>query len=266
MQWFLNFIPEQHVDVSDRGLAYGDGLFETIATSNGITVNLPCHRARLERGLKRLMIAMDADRQEALWAFIAHLAADNVGCGIKLMVTRGSGGRGYLPPTSAQPNIIIGVFDAPNYDAMQQQGVSLTTSLIHASSNRSLAGMKHLNRLENVRAKQCLEDGFYEAVMKDDRGQVIEAIQSNLFWVKKGILYTPAIIRAGVQGSLRSQVIQQYAGVIIIAEFSEEALIDADEIFLCNALSGIIPVTRFHSDRLAIGPVTLQLMEQINKR
>ncbi|MBM6550289.1 aminodeoxychorismate lyase [Marinomonas ostreistagni] len=263
MQWFLNFIPAHHINLSDRGFAYGDGLFETIATQHGSIINLSGHQARLARGLKRLNFAVDDALLARLWSFIAEQATSNDGCGIKLILTRGSGGRGYLPPDAPQFEVIVGVFDAPDYKALKQQGVSLTISSVECSLNRSIAGLKHLNRLENVMAKQALAPEYYEALMKTATGHVIEAVQSNIFWVKDGILQTPAIIDAGVQGSFRSQVIKNFQGVVNVSRYHESDLLEADEIFVCNALSGVLPVTHFQDRAMKMGPVTQQLMEQL---
>lgn len=263
MQWFLNFIPAQHINLSDRGFAYGDGIFETVATQHGSILNLAGHQNRLARGLKRLKFTLDESLIDQLWTFIAEQAALNNGCGVKLIITRGSGGRGYLPPDAPQFEIAVGIFDAPNYHSFKKQGVSLTVSSVECSLNRSIAGLKHLNRLENVMAKQALMPEYYEALMKTSAGHVIEAIQSNIFWVKEGVLHTPAIIDAGVQGSFRSQIIENFQGVINVSRYHESDVLEADEIFVCNALSGVLPVTHFQGRAVKIGPITQQLMEQL---
>lgn len=265
MQWFLNYVPAENISLFDRGFAYGDGLFETIATYNGTVRSLDLHRSRLARGLKRLAFDLDAASQDQLWDFVQQQADSQPNCGIKVIVTRGCGGRGYMPPEISKCEIVIGIFDSPDYSALKQQGVGLHSSAVECSINRSLSGLKHLNRLENVLAKQALEGSAYEAVMKNAKGQIVECIQSNIFWVKQGVLFTPALTESGVQGSMRGEILRSFHGTINITVNDQSALEAADEIFVTNALSGIVPVVQFGSKVLPIGSVTQTLMEQLNE-
>ncbi|MCC4274631.1 aminodeoxychorismate lyase [Marinomonas communis] len=264
MQWFRNFLPDTNVSLSDRGLAYGDGLFETLSVLHGDVVNLATHQTRLKRGCNRLNFSVDDHLWQKIWLFVGQKAQEYPDSGLKIILTRGSGGRGYLPPDTPNFEFILGVFEKPNYAAMHQVGVSLTTSPINASINRSLAGLKHLNRLENVMAKSCLPASYYEAVLVDANGFIIECIQSNLFWFYKGRLRTAALMTSGVQGSLRSRILAGFDGCIEIGRYTLEDLMLADEIFVCNAMSQIMPVVRFNDKTFPIGPMTKQLMEKIN--
>lgn len=264
MQWFLNFQPCQQISISDRGLAYGDGLFETIATQAGVVSHLEFHQSRLRRGFKRLNFSIAAEQVKELWAFVETQALRYPNCGIKLMVTRGEGGRGYLPPESPSYQFLVGVFDAPDYAKLKEIGVELALSPIPCATSKAVSGLKHLNRLENVLAKQALPTDCYEGVMLDDKGLVIEAIQSNVFWLKNGVLYTPALTHSGVQGGCRNRVIHFFQGAVNIANLSLASLSEADEIFVTNALSGIIPVVKFQGRDFSIGRYTKQLMDHIN--
>lgn len=263
MQWFRNFNPDTSIEISDRGLAYGDGLFETIATQAGIIPSLPFHQARLARGCKRLGFDVPSELWLQWWEFVQKIAEQTPNCGIKVMVTRGSGGRGYLPPEHPNFEFLVGVFDAPNYRAQQKMGVTLLVSPIQASINRSFSGLKHLNRLENVLAKQSLGNQAYEAVLLDANKHLVECIQSNVFWVKNSQLYTPALHQSGVQGSYRARVLSSFEGVVNIGSYEIDALHQADEIFVTNALSGVLPVTQFEEKVLQIGQLTEKLMDQV---
>lgn len=263
MQWFRNFNPDTSIDISDRGLAYGDGLFETIATQSGAIPSLAFHQARLARGCKRLGFDISTELWQQWWLFIQEQAVENPDCGIKLMLTRGSGGRGYLPPEQPKFEFLVGVFDAPNYQSQKKLGVSLQVSPIQASINRSLSGLKHLNRLENVLAKQSLLNQAYEAVLLDANQHLVECVQSNLFWFKNGYLYTPALHQSGVQGSFRAKILSSFEGVVNIGSYGIDALCQADEIFVTNGLSGILPVVQFKNKMLPIGRLTQKLMDQV---
>lgn len=265
MQWFRNFHPDNSISISDRGLSYGDGLFETLFVQHGVVVSLTYHIARLKRGCFRLGIKVDEGNWSRLFNFVQQQASLHNNCGIKIILTRGEGGRGYLPPEPANLQFLVGIFERPDYQSLKQSGVHLVDSPIHASINRSMSGLKHLNRLENVLAKQVLPSHAYEAVMYDDLGHIVECIQSNLFWVRNGILYTSMLNRSGVQGTFRSKIFSCYAGVVSIGAYHKKDLLDATEIFVTNALSGVIPVTQYGNRSLAIGAVTQKLMSTINK-
>ncbi|WP_425640968.1 aminodeoxychorismate lyase [Marinomonas gallaica] len=264
MQWFRNYLPDSSLSITDRGVSYGDGLFETIATHSGYIPKLAIHQARIKRGCRRLGFNISPEQWQICWAFIAQQALKNPNCGIKLMLTRGSGGRGYRPPTDAAYEFLVGVFDAPNYSQQRSEGVSLVTSRIQTSINPSLSGMKHLNRLENVLAKQELADRAYEAVMLDANGHVIECVQSNIFWIIRGELFTPALSKSGVQGSCRTSILSNFVGSVNVGHFSLASLQQADEIFVSNALSGILPVVKFDDRILQLGKLTRTLMDQVN--
>lgn len=263
MQWFLNFNPATSIELSDRGLAYGDGLFETLSARDGVISNLSLHLSRLERGFKRLGFKVDTSEIVKLAGFLSDQAARFESVGFKVMVTRGSGGRGYLPPASANYSWLVGVFDLPDYSAAQSQGISLTHIPVQTSINRNIAGLKHLNRLENVLAKQMLPDGYFEAVLSDANGKMVECVQSNLFWVKNGELFTPLLSTSGVQGTMRHAVIQAHLGVVNIVQEDILTLSDADEIFITNALSGILPVVQFNDRELSVGPICRSLRERL---
>lgn len=263
MQWFKNFNPDTSIAISDRGLAYGDGLFETIATQSGTIPALSFHQARLARGCKRLGFDVPTELWQQWWLFIQEQAIETPNCGIKVMVTRGSGGRGYLPPEEPNFEFLVGVFDVPSYQSQQKAGVSLLVSPIQASINRSFSGLKHLNRLENVLAKQSLAGHAYEAVLLDANKHLVECVQSNLFWFKNDQLYTPALHQSGVQGSFRAKILSSFEGVVNVGSYGVDTLYQADEIFVTNALSGILPVTQFEDKTLLIGQLTQKLMDQV---
>lgn len=263
MQWFLNFQPSSTINITDRGLAYGDGLFETISASDGTIPNLHLHLTRLTRGLKRFGFKYEDRAIDELVIFLKEKAAELGDVGFKVIVTRGSGGRGYLPPEKTEFSWLVGVFELPDYNVAQQHGVKLTALSVQSSVNRSTAGLKHLNRLENVLAKQALKAPYFEAVLSDAFGSMVECIQSNVFWVKNGALYTPVLNVSGVQGTMRHRVIKAFPGVVNIVQQPSSKLLEADEIFVTNALSGVLPVIEYNGRQLSIGPVCRNLMEQL---
>lgn len=196
--------PAAELSVRDRGLAYGDGLFETLAVRAGTPRLLERHLARLEEGCRRLAIPLDtaALRQELL-AFCAALG-DGVA---KLIVTRGEGLRGYAPPAEASPRRILSGSPRPAYPERHwQQGVRLFACRTRLAEQPLLAGLKHLNRLEQVLARAEWSDaGHAEGLMLDVHERVVEGVFSNLLLVLDGTLVAPDLRRCGVAGVMRAE-------------------------------------------------------------
>jgi 4-amino-4-deoxychorismate lyase len=262
MTWFVNYRLEESVSVADRGLAYGDGVFETIRVFPRTFLQISDHLSRLYRGLSRLGMPFSLDQKNVLSNFLdQHILPliydESV---VKIIVSRGEGGRGYLAPEHCIHSIIIGILPAPDYQNHRAKGVSLSISPVPISSNRFLSGIKHLNRLENVMAKRFLKVADFEAIMLNERQELVECIQSNLFWVEKGILYTPSLHQSGVQGTYRKGIIEnQESYTVQIGHYSLPDLMAADEVFITNSLMGVVPVIHIAGTSFPIGIHTRKL-------
>jgi 4-amino-4-deoxychorismate lyase len=253
--------PAEQLSVKDRGLAYGDGLFETITVTAGQASLLERHLARLAEGCVRLHIPVDmALLKVELLAFSQQLG-DGVA---KLIVTRGDGQRGYAPPEPAQPRRILQGAAKPLYPPRNaEQGVRLFPCATRLAEQPLLAGLKHLNRLEQVLARaewQGVEPA--EGLMLDASGRVIEGVYSNLFIVRDGQLVTADLTRCGVAGVMRAELLAQAAASGITCqvrdiEFAE--LLAADEVFLCNSVYGVWPVSALQTHDWPVGPLTRKL-------
>ncbi len=251
------------IDVLDRGLQYGDGLFETLRVRAGRPCLWAAHLARLRRGCERLGIAMPAEarlRDEA-----GRLCAGLDDGVLKIVLTRGPGGRGYRPPRDARPTRLLAVFPAPDYPPQYAQaGVAARLCDTRLGLNPALAGLKHLNRLEQVLARaEWDEPGIAEGLMLDIEGNVIEGTMSNLFMVRAGRLCTPGLSRCGVAGVMRARVMAEAGAQGIPVEEGRIGLRDlaaADELFLTNSVIGVWPVRRLDGrDYVAPGPLTARL-------
>ena len=253
--------PATDLPLGDRGLAYGDGLFETIAVRGGRAVLLPRHLARLGEGLRRLAIELDlATLETELQAFFAELG-DGVA---KLMITRGDGLRGYAPPQPSAPRRILLGNPLPDYPiANAEQGVCLYPCATRLAEQPLLAGLKHLNRLEQVLARGEWQDAACaEGLMRDQSGRVVEAVFSNLFLVSDGVLHTADLSRCGVAGVMRAEVLEQAErqGIpCVVRDIAFAELLAADEVFLCNSLYGIWPVRGLAGHRWPVGALTRKL-------
>ena len=266
MAVLINGHPGERIPVTDRGLSYGDGLFETLALADGGPCLWGRHLERLDAGCRRLGIAVPDPgllQREAAQAIAG--SRDGV---LKIMVTRGSGGRGYRADPAAPPRRILQRSPAPEYPrSWPLEGVHTRFCSTPLGHNPMLAGIKHLNRLEQVLARAEWGDpAIAEGLMLDSDGLVIEGTMSNLFVERDGRLLTPRLDRAGVAGVVRSLVLEQARAQGIVCEerdLAPQELLQADALFLSNSLIGIWPVRRLEERRYGLGPLTLALREAV---
>ncbi len=262
----INGNNQSSIAITDRGLQYGDGLFETIAVYTGIPQHWHRHWQRLSRACARLGIE---GIDEGILHDEAHKICDGIERGIlKVMVTRGGGGRGYLPSRNQPATRILATYAWPEYPiANWQEGVAVRVCTTRLSRNPALAGLKHLNRLEQVLARREWDDpGIAEGLMLDDSSRVISGTMSNLFIVKSGRLLTPQINECGVEGVMRGVILDLAHDLSIPVEettLTLNELRQAGEIFLCNALIGIWPVRRIEQQVYAVGPETRLLAARL---
>ncbi|BBP72237.1 aminodeoxychorismate lyase [Pseudomonas sp. Seg1] len=261
MDGWVDGQPADALSLKDRGLAYGDGLFETIAVHCGQPVLLDRHLTRLAEGCTRLAITTDIElvRHELL----NYAAAMGEGV-LKLILTRGDGLRGYAPDPAAQARRILQGNPPVVYPAVHaEQGIRLFPCNTRLSKQPLLAGLKHLNRLEQVLARAEWQDSEHaEGLMLDQAGRVIEGVFSNLFLVRDGVLITPDLKRCGVAGVMRAEILFQADSLAIptqMADISLEQLQRADEVFVCNSVYGVWPVRAYAALSWPVGPLTRKL-------
>jgi len=257
----INGESKEHIEVSDRGLQYGDGLFETIAVKSGQAQFLDRHLQRLNAGCSRLLISPPDNK--LLKNEVASLANQADRAVVKIIVTRGTGGRGYRQPDVVKPTRIVSLHPYPDYpNSYQQQGIHVRFCATRLGLNPTLAGIKHLNRLEQVLARAEWHDPMIqEGIMLDIDGYVVEGTMTNLFFVKNEALYTASLEKAGVAGIIRGVVMEQAAlhGIKIFeGRVSRDDLLSADELFVCNSVIGIWPVRQIEHQQFLVGPLTRQ--------
>lgn len=258
-----------HVAVMDRGLHYGDGVFETLKIKAGSIQHWDEHFARLQRGCERLLIA--PPNSALLHAEATQLINSNddyKDAVLKLIVTRGTGQRGYKPKLTSEPTRIIALYQFPVYpEHYWRNGVKITLCKTRLACNRRLAGIKHLNRLEQILASSEWDDSeIVDGLMLDKDEHVIEGTLSNLFWVSGENLFTPDLTECGVEGIMRHRVLrfaEEMQIPITVGHYFIEDLLSADEIFITNSIHGIWPVRQIDQYSFGTGPVTKQLMEAI---
>lgn len=242
------------IDPADRGLNYGDGLFETLAVKDGKARFLGWHLERLAAGAARLGIPLPGPR--VLEAEAAQVWPRGPGI-VRVVVTRGVGPRGYRPPRDPSPVRIVSGSDWPARDpACWTRGVRLRWCGTRLGRNPRLAGINHLNRLEQVLARAEWDDEeVAEGLMMDDGGNVIGATQANLFVVAGGRLVTPSLDACGVAGVMRrafcSWAAERGEAVAELAVNAAE-IERADGLILTNSLIGAWPVRELDGRGLAV--------------
>ena len=258
------------VAVDDRGLQYGDGVFETIAVAETGPLCLDEHFARLREGCERLSIpppAFPVLRDE-----VALVSGSNPvsspGAVVKIILTRGEGGRGYAPPAEARPNRIVALYPWPAYPpGHATEGVRLRFCQRRYGINPALAGIKHLNRLEQILARAEWQDpAIAEGLVMDLDDNVIEGTMSNFFMLKDRALLTSDLHACGVRGVIRQKIIGLAAGLGLAVHeqaISRALLLQADEIFLCNSLIGIWPARMLANRPFKPGPITRRIRQAL---
>ncbi len=240
------------ISVHDRGLQYGHGLFETIAIKDGELKYWDQHMARLIDGCARLLIK-SPDISLLLKEALVLMADVEGKAVLKIIYTSGGEGRGYKSPEKMTPNRILSCSDWPNYPEENfQSGVTVRLCETRLGINSSLAGIKHLNRLEQVLARSEWSDpDIAEGLMLDQQGLLKEATMSNVFFVKDNTLCTPDLTQSGVAGIMRKVVLDQAENLAIrtyIDDFTPADIFQADEVFLTNSLIEIWPIKKILSE------------------
>lgn len=255
-----SFVGQACVDVvspANRGLAYGDGLFETMRVHGGALPLWPRHLARLRDGAQRLGIGLPGV------AYIEARIAEMIGgvdAGVlKLLLTRGDGGRGYAPPTESLPVWTLALHPLP---PPATAGLRLHACDLRLAIQPALAGIKHCNRLEQVLARMEAERaGCDEGLVRDMDGAPVCATSANLLVLRGGGWWTPPVARCGVAGVLRGWLLE--AGHVAEAALSMDEVASADALALCNAVRGILPVSLLGARDWATHPALTDLQARL---
>lgn len=262
---WINGQPDGCLPANDRGLAYGDGVFETVRVSSAGPVLVDLHLGRLRRGLRALAIDVDWDKLRS--EILAYPGWSNDGV-VKLIVTRGGGGRGYASQPLVGPNRVFSKHPVPDYDPeWSRVGIKVFDCKTRLARNHQLSGIKHLNRLEQVLARQEWQGNtFQEGLLLDQQGSVVEGVFSNLFFVRDLTIFTPALDACGVAGVMREWLLLQFQKQgynVVVQQFTLQDIQLADEWFFCNSVYGIWPVRQFENRVWSVGVVTRKAQQWV---
>ncbi len=256
------------IHFNDRALQYGDGVFETIRICKGGIPMWEYHLQRLKNAQDILGLPLD-DFLSQWDGFLARnlVSLDNA-CA-KLVISRGEGPRGYKTPKPAHINWWLKITDLPIQP--EREGFRLTLCRHALSRQPALAGIKHLNRLDQVMARSEWDeqDNFDEGIMFNIDGDVIEGTMSNIFWLKGDRLFTPDLSREGIDGCVRRWVIKQQgnkSAVTTRKNVKLDQLLTADGVFLTNSLMGIQKVAEIDGQKIAQNSMIDTLEKSFNQQ
>lgn len=250
----LTFVNGQLTDAQlllNRGLCYGDGLFTTIAVRQATPQLWSYHWARLQHGANVLQFALPDEA--SCYDEVCMAVQQQSDAVVKIIWLRQDAVppvRGYTPVVQHEPMRIISVHSCPTWPTNYwDTGICLAPLGYPCAEQSKLAGIKHLNRLDNVLAAAELTQQYPDAQEGwccDQSGNIIGGVKSNVFIIKDDCCYTPPLQRAGVQGVLRAYLIDYLQSChypIVEATLTIEQLLKADAVFVTNALIGLWPVT-----------------------
>lgn len=263
---------DQIIDFQDRAFHYGDGVFETLRIHCGDIPTWAFHRERLLRAQEKLKLPIDSFL--AQWPeFIAqNLHAIKSGCA-KLIISRGVGPRGYKSPAVPVLNWWLKITDLPADSLnLAQSNKKLTICQYPLSRQPVLAGLKHLNRLDQVMARSewGSHDEFDEGVMLNLEGAVTECTMSNIYWLEGDQIYTPDLSLEGVDGCVRRWLIKDLESTLkplqILKAVKLERLLSADAVFISNSLSGIQWVNNIAGHQIPLSNLVKVLSDKFNQQ
>ena len=263
MQTIITASETSQISTRDRGLNYGDGFFTTAIVTHGQVEHWGYHKARLIECAQRL--GFPALAFTPLETHISQQIASKVQAVLKIVITRGEGGRGYAPPSECNLTIIMSVLPYPkHYHTLTDTGVSLAISPIKLAIQPHLAGLKTLNRLEQVLIKNALQtQQSDDALVLDYNNNVIETSAANIFAIKNQKIFSPMLDECGIKGVFLQSLCDKLA-----IEFKRVSLNDlnqADAVFICNSLMKIVPVNRIGEHRFDHAHSQLLLKELLAK-
>jgi len=243
----VNGIPQTNIALSDRGLLYGDGVFETFLCEHGQPLLFDLHMQRLQRGCQRLSLT---PQNSDLVRYEIEQVAAKKDCVVRLSVTRGERVRGYRYDRSDPSfnRIVMKDDHRPSPALNYQQGISLFLCQQRLPRHAVLAGIKHLNRLDQVIARSEWDHEYAEGLLLNDCDEVIEGCMSNLFILRDNVWLTPDLSSSGVDGVMREYLLRVASDCgqdCRIASLQLDDLLQAEAMFLCNSVIGIWPVRSF---------------------
>ena len=246
INYLINGSFDHIISPFDRGFAYGDGVFRTMKMVDGLPESWPQHYQKLVADCAAINIVCPS--AELLMSDLQQLfssvnMSENQLAVAKIIITRGEGNRGYTPPAITAPMRVVTKSDMPTYSEQRySEGVNLTVCETRLAPQPKLAGIKSLNRLENVLARmEWQEPTIADGILLDNEGNVIECTAANIFARFGTTLITPSLTQCGIAGITRQRIIELAPTLSLktsIKAIDLPTLLAADEVIICNSLYG----------------------------
>lgn len=255
------------IGLIDRGFQFGDGVFETMVWNHGRIELLTAHANRLQQGCDRLGIE-PAPLAKTLQKDIHRVCEDLDQAVVRVFVTRGNSPRGYRIPADIQPNIVVGSYPWPkSMSPGSSRAYRVKVCDYRLARQPELAGIKHMNRIDQIMATREIAAGYDEGLLCDSADLLISGTMTNVFLVQDDTLVTPALDNCGIKGVMRYHILQLAEKMNIpykIHEIPVDRLQQVSEVFVSNSLLGIRPVTGMdHKEYEAPGRITKRLMTEL---
>lgn len=251
------------ISAGDRGLHYGDGVFETLLVERGVPRFWQLHVDRLNIGCETL--GLEQTRQNVLLREVQTVSAGLSSCVVKIIISRGESSRGYRPVRNGTVCRIIAAYPSP--EQPDEPGINTRICDLRLAIQPALAGIKHLNRLEQVLASAEWSDpSIQDGILLDREDHVISGISGNIFLVSGDRLLTPRMDRCGVRGVMRSAILHAFGSRCEQRRITLDMLPEADEVFICNSVRGVVPVLKVGHWEYQIGPQTLEIQNWLEQQ
>ena|SRR5690625_2416662 len=255
----------------ERGLQFGDGVYEVIRIYHGDLYLLDEHVARLYRSLKAISISIEQSPQQMkqlLKTLVKKNEMTQDGY-IYLQISRGSSERIHTFPEQITPNMYAYIHNQPRPFDYLDEGIKTIT---HRDERWKNCYIKSLNLLPNILAKQtAIEKGCYEAILVNDDGVVTECCSSNIFLVKNNTIFTHPPTKRILHGCVRDAIIRfsEKLSIQLIEEpFTKSELVEADELFLTSSISEVLPIIAVDDMQIGDGTpgkITRKLQAEYDK-
>jgi 4-amino-4-deoxychorismate lyase len=264
--FLVNGEMNQWISPLDRGFAYGDGIFRTMRVQSGLPSNWHLHYQKLVADCSTIGIVCPSAElliDDIHRLFMSEML-ESKNATAKIIITRGEGERGYAPPAVTSPNRIVVKTPMPSYARENYHaGVALFLCKTRLAIQPQLAGIKHLNRLENVLARmEWRDEQFFDGLLLDANDDVTECTMSNIFARFGDTLMTPKLNLCGVAGITRQQILALSKPLSLIVnegKISLEKLLTADEVLICNSLYGVFQVRQINDKAWLPQPLAAKL-------
>lgn len=266
-----NIVPSNQpcIKYNDRGFTLGHGLFETILVKNGSIPVLDYHWKRLEASASIMGIVIPFSYQELelmIHQLIERNSLQDTLAGVRLTLTNGESARGILPSATPQPNFVISAFE---HTITSNPDYSATTVSIKKNEHAPSSRIKSTNYLDNILARQeAVSLGYDEAILLNTASNIADGTISNVFMVKNNQIFTPHVSDGALPGVIRSILLEEFKSLFSITEksISLPEILDADEVFLTNALMGIRPLSKLNSKNYTTFLITNHVKHALRER